>query len=253
MDELYTKSLRTLELPRILDALAGCAVSEGARVRARSLTPLIGAEDVRKALAKTSDAKRLIGISGAPPFTGVRDVSGSLTRAARGGSLNCKELLDVASLLRTARLVRAYMGDDERKKSSLDTLFFSITANKYLEDSITDAIISEEEIADRASGTLSDIRRKMRVANGKIRETLQKMITSSTQSKLLQEAIITQRDGRYVVPVKSEHKSDVPGLVHDVSSSGATLFIEPMPVVTLNNDLRELEAMEKAEIERILA
>lgn len=253
MEPLYKKSLHTLELPRVLEKLTEHAVSERAKERCLALLPQEHVDDVVHELTQTSDAKKLIGLRGAPSFSGIRDVAGSLSRAERGGSLNCKELLDVASLLKTARMTRGYFGDDGNLKTSLDTLFASLSANKYLEDAINGAIISEEEISDRASVALSDIRRKMRAANGKIREVLQKMISSPTQSKLLQEPIITQRSGRYVVPVRSEHKSEVSGLVHDISSSGATLFIEPMPVVSLNNDLRELEAKEKKEIERILA
>ena len=252
MKDFDQKSLQILELPLVLEQLAKCAVSEAAKLRARALTPFTHEEDVRRALRETSDAKALSGLRGAPPFAGIRDVSASLTRAGRGGSLNCKELLDVAMLLKTARMVRGYRGDDAQQKTSLDGLFSALSANKFLEDAITGAILSEEEIADGASPALSDIRRKMRAANAKIRDVLQRMISSPTQSKLLQEPIITQRGGRYVVPVKSEHKADVGGLVHDISSSGATLFIEPMPVVALNNDLRELEAKEKKEIERIL-
>lgn len=253
MKDYDTKSLQTLELPRVLEMLAGCAVSEQAKMRALQLLPYGHIADVEQALLQTSDAKALIGLRGAPPFSGVRDVSASLTRAERGGSLNCRELLDVAMLLKTARMVRGYRGDDAQQKTSLDHLFAALSVNKFLEDAIGGAVLGEEEIADGASPALSDIRRKMRAANSKIREVLQRMISSPSQSKLLQEPIITQRSGRYVVPVKSEHKGEVGGLVHDVSSSGATLFIEPMPVVALNNDLRELEAKEKKEIERILA
>ncbi len=252
MIDLYKKSLQTLELSRVLEMLAACAVSEQAKENARDLLPMTHADDVRRALLETTDAKNYIGLRGAPPFAGIRNVSASLNRAERGGSLNCKELLDVAMLLKTARLLRGYKGDFE-KKTSLDALFDSLSANKFLEDSINSAIISEDEIADGASTALTDIRRKIRAANAKVRDVLQRMISSPSQSKLLQEPIITQRSGRYVVPVKSEHKADVGGLVHDVSSSGATLFIEPMPVVSLNNELRELEAKEKKEIERILA
>ncbi len=253
MDELYLKSCTTLELGRVLNMLAEHAVSNRAKERALALKPETDCDLVRTAQQQTSDAKKLIGLRGAPPFAGIRDVSDSLRRADAGGSLNMRELLDVASLLRTARMVRGYLSQEREISTCLDGLFNSLSANKYLEDSITHAIISEEEIADGASPELSDIRRKMRGANSKIRDVLQKIVSSPTQSKYLQENIITQRSGRYVVPVKSEHKGDIGGLVHDVSSSGATLFIEPMQVVSLNNELRELEAKEKKEIDRILA
>ena len=253
MNQLYEKSCRTLELPQILEQLAERAVCEKAKEYARALKPLMHLDQVRAAQKQTTDAKKLIGLRGAPPFAGIRDVSDSLRRADAGGSLNMKELLDIASLLRTARTVRGYLGDDTGLSTCLDGLFHSLSANRHLEDRITGAILSEEEMADAASPELSDIRRKIRNANSKIRDVLQHMITSPSQAKYLQDAIITQRSGRFVIPVKSEHKSDVNGLVHDVSSSGATLFIEPAQVVSLNNDLRELAAKEKKEIERILA
>lgn len=253
MDQLYLKSCTTLELGQVLNMLAEQAVSNKAKENALALLPETDCDLVRNAQRQTSDAKKLIGLRGAPPFAGVRDVSDSLRRADAGGSLNLRELLDVASLLRSARMVRGYLSEERNVETCLDGLFHSLSANKHLEDTITHAIISEEEIADAASSELMSIRRKIRGANSKIRDVLQKIVSSPTQSKYLQENIITQRSGRYVVPVKSEHKGDIGGLVHDVSSSGATLFIEPMQVVSLNNELRELEAKEKKEIDRILS
>lgn len=253
MDQLYLKSCGTLELGQVLEMLASHAVSNKAKKSALELVPETDCDAVIQLQRQTSDAKKLIGLRGAPPFSGIRDVSDSLRRADAGGSLNLRELLDVASLLRAARMVRGYLSDETGISTCLDALFNSLSANKHLEESITRAIISEEEVADTASAALSDIRRKIRGANGKIRDVLQKIVSSPTQSKYLQENIITQRSGRYVVPVKSEHKGDIGGLVHDVSSSGATLFVEPMQVVSLNNELRELEAKEKKEIDRILA
>ncbi len=253
MDNLYLKSCATLELGRVLEMLSAHAVSNKAKKNALELVPDTDCDAVNYSQQQTSDAKKLIGLRGAPPFSGIRDVSDSLRRADAGGSLNLKELLDIASLLRTARMVRGYLSEEREISTCLDGLFNSLSANKHLEESITRAIVSEEEVADGASPALADVRRKMRGANGKIRDVLQKIVSSPTQSKYLQENIITQRSGRYVVPVKSEHKGDIGGLVHDVSSSGATLFIEPMQVVSLNNELRELEAKEKKEIDRILA
>ena len=253
MDNLYLKSCATLELGRVLEMLSAHAVSNKAKKNALALVPETDCDAVVYSQQQTSDAKKLIGLRGAPPFSGIRDVADSLRRADAGGSLNLKELLDIASLLRTARMVRGYLSDEREISTCLDGLFNSLSANKHLEDCITRAIVSEEEVADAASPALADVRRKMRGANGKIRDVLQKIVSSPTQSKYLQENIITQRSGRYVVPVKSEHKGDIGGLVHDVSSSGATLFIEPMQVVSLNNELRELEAKEKKEIDRILA
>ena len=180
----------------------------------------------------------------------MKPVSASLQRADMGGSLSTRELLDIASVLRCARGARDY-GDSE-EKTVISHLFRSLTPNRFLEDSITNSILGEEEIADSASSELASIRRHMRATEARVRDILQRLI-SSNQSKYLQESIITIRSDRYVVPVKAEHKNAIPGLVHDVSSSGSTFFIEPMGVVKANNELRELAAREKKEIERILA
>ncbi len=253
MDTLYQKSLNTLEFPQVLNILAEHAVSDSAKELALALLPLKSVEDVSCALDKTSDARRLIGIKGSPEFSGVKDVHASLKRADMGGSLNPSELLRISALLRCARGAQSYLDEDRRERTSLDSMFAALSVNKYLEDKIVNAIISAEEIADGASPELLSIRRKMRRNGEKIREVLSDIISSPKHSKHLQEAIITQRSGRYVVPVKSEHKGDVKGLVHDISATGATVFIEPMQVVELNNSLRELESEEKKEIERILA
>ncbi len=251
MTDLTLKSIKTLELPAVLELLAAQATGEEAKSLARNLVPFTHIEDIKTALGETDCAKNLISTRGAPSFAGIRNPESSVFRASRGGVLSCKELLAIASLLKCVRGVVNWRG--EEGKLSLDPFFFSLVPNKYLEDAINTAIISEDEVSDRASATLADIRRKMREKNAKIRDSLSKIISSPTQSKLLQEAIITQRGGRYVVPVKAEHKTLIPGITHDVSASGATLFIEPMAVVNLNNDLRELEGKEKDEIERILA
>ena len=179
-------------------------------------------------------------------------MSPSLERADRGGSLQPIELLRIAGVLRCARNIKGYVSEDD-KATVLDVLFKALTPNKYLEDKIFGAILSEEEIADNASPALADIRRHMRIQSGKIRDSLQKVISSPAYAKFLREPIITIRQGRYVVPVKSECRNDVPGLVHDVSATGGTYFIEPMSAVNANNALRELELKEKKEIERILA
>lgn len=253
MSELTEKSIRTLELPRVLELLAGQAASEEGKERSLSLCPLEDPEEVRRLQAETSAAKMLIGIRGGPSFSGVKNLSGALKRADMGGALNPRELLDVAGALRAARLVRDYAGGEDGMKTCIDYLFHALRANRFLEDKIFGAIVSEEEIADEASPELSAVRRQMRAANSRVRETLQKLITSSHYSKYLQENLITMRSDRYVVPVRAEFRGEVPGLVHDVSSSGATYFIEPMGVVQANNELRELAAKEKKEIDRILA
>ena len=184
----------------------------------------------------------------------MRDVRASLQRADMGGVLNTRELMDIAGVLAAARGAKAYAaGDGKGEKTCIDYLFQSIQANRFLEDKITSSIAGEEEIADAASSELASIRRLIRAASARVREALQKIISSPSYAKALQDPIITTRSERYVVPVKAEFKNAVPGLVHDVSSSGATLFVEPMAAVKANNELRELRAREKAEIERILA
>lgn len=252
MSELYEKSLLKLELDQVLEALSACAGSEGGKNACLSLRPAADLEDVRELLGQTTAAADLCTRKGNPVFGDVTDVSASLERADRGGSLQPMELLRIAGILRCARTIKGYVSEDE-KPTVLNPFFGALTPNKYLEDKIFGAILSEEEIADSASPALSDIRRHMRIQAGKIRDSLQKVISSPAYSKFLREPIITIRQGRYVVPVKSECKNDVPGLVHDVSSSGSTYFVEPMSAVSANNALRELELKEKKEIERILA
>ncbi|MCI6927245.1 MAG: endonuclease MutS2 [Butyricicoccus porcorum] len=255
MSKLSEKSLKTLEYYTILDMLAEHCVSRKAKQEAKALRPLHDAEDVRELLTQTDDAKRLMTTGGAPAFGGIREVSAALSRAEMGGVLSTRELLDVASLLHAANQVRKYGAEQQEKglTTTLDLYFSRINSNKYLEEKINRAIISEEEIADAASTTLANLRRQMRAQNVRVRETLNHFVSSPTYSKYLQESLITQRDGRFVIPVKSEHRGDIPGMVHDVSSSGATLFIEPAQVVDANNQLKILLGKEKAEIERILA
>ncbi|MBE6940718.1 MAG: endonuclease MutS2 [Ruminococcaceae bacterium] len=252
MSELYEKSLIKLELPLVLEHLATCAGSQGGKEACLRLRPTSDLEDVNLRLEQTTAASELCTRKGNPVFGDVSDVSASLERADRGGSLQPIELLRIAAVLRCARNIKSYVAEDE-KATVLDSLFNALTPNKYLEDRIFGAILSEDEIADNASPALSDIRRHMRIQAGKIRDSLQKIIASPAMSKYLREPIITIRQGRYVVPVKSEHKNDVPGLVHDVSATGSTYFVEPMSAVNANNALRELELKEKKEIERILA
>ncbi|MBQ7801812.1 MAG: endonuclease MutS2 [Oscillospiraceae bacterium] len=252
MSELYEKSLQKLELDQVLALLAECAGSTEGKAACMALRPNSDLEEVRLMLDQTTAASDLCTRKGNPGFSEVRDVSASLERADRGGSLQPKELLHIAAVLRCARTIKGYVSEDD-KATVLDSLFQALTPNKYLEDKIFGAILSEEEIADNASKELSDIRRHMRIQAGKIRDGLQKIISSPAYSKYLREPIITIRDGRYVVPVKSECRGEVPGLVHDVSSSGSTYFVEPMSAVNANNALRELELKEKKEIERILA
>ncbi len=251
MTPLFEKSIETLELPRVLALLADEAATEEGRERCLALRPVSVPGDVNRLQKQTSAAFELLVKHGTPSLSGIRPVAAALQRADRGGALNTRELLDIAQVLRCARSVREYGGGGEGK-TVLDGYFDSLTANRFLEDKITGSILSEDEIADAASPELADIRRHIRAAAGKVRDVLNRLI-SSNQSKYLQDAIITMRGGRYVVPVKSEHKNDIPGLVHDVSGSGGTFFIEPMGVVNANNELRELQAKEQKEVERILA
>ena len=252
MSELFEKSIRTLELPAVLEKLAAKAVSQAAKDRCLKLTPSTDVEEVLRLLDETDAAKERLGLHGSPSFSGVKDVSAALTRADHGGMLNTRELLDIAGVLTASRRVSDYDAQRQGEETVLDRLFTSLHTNKYLEEQIRSAILDEETIADTASSELADIRRKMRLAASKGRQILQRIISSPSYAKVLQEALITQRDGRFVVPVKAECKGSMPGLVHDISSSGATLFVEPMGVVQANNELKELEAREQKEIDRIL-
>lgn len=246
------KHHKALELDKILLMLSKEATCEDAMQMALEIEPLSGKFEIEEALKQTSDAYILAGRFGAPSFGGLKNMAGAFRRAQAGGVLSAKELLGIAQALRITRGVRSWRSKCSGMETSLDLLFERLSDNKYLEDKITSCIISEEEIADNASPQLYDIRRKMRIASSKAREILEKIVRSSTYQKYLQDAIITQRSGRFVVPVKAECRGSIPGLVHDTSSSGATVFIEPMGVVQANNDIRVLESKEAAEIERIL-
>ena len=252
MTELFEKSIHTLELPKVLELLAAQAVTEEGKRRARELRPETDPDEVAKRLKETSAAVDMMVLRGSPSFSGIRPVAGSLQRADMGGSLNTRELMDIARVLGAARSVKDYGDGDSDKKTVIDYLFRSLHPNRFLEDKITTSIVGDGELADSASPELASIRRHMRATESKVRDILQKIISSS-QAKYLQESIITMRSGRYVVPVKSEHKNEIPGLVHDLSGSGSTFFIEPMGVVKANNELRELQAREEKEIDRILA
>ena len=252
MNTLFEKSIRTLELPVVLEMLASLAVSDAAKEKCRGLSPVCDLEEAVRLQEETQSARERLGLYGSPSFSGVKDVSRALNRADHGGVLNTRELLDVADLLTASRRVAEYDRDRQGEKTVLDHLFSALHTNKFLEDKIRGAILDEETIADSASPELADIRRKMRLAASKGRQILQRIIASPSYAKVLQEALITQRDGRFVVPVKAECKGSIPGLVHDISSSGATLFVEPMGVVQANNELKELQAREEKEIDRIL-
>ena len=246
------KTLTTLEFDKIRARLTEIAATDGAKAAASKLCPSDDAVEIRRRLTRTTDARRLAMIKGMPPFSGVTDVGNSLERAVKGASLSARELLDVASLLTCTRTLIDYREGEMGLETVLDEVFERLIPNRTLEEKITRAIIAEDIIADEASPMLSDIRRKIRNVNSKIKDVLAKY-TGGTYGKYLQENIVTTRDGRYVVPVKIEYRGEVKGLVHDTSASGATVFIEPMAVVDANNELRELQSKETHEIERILA
>ena len=252
MNEQYEKSLSKLELDKVLSLLADHASSQAAKDRCMAIRPSADADEIRHLLEETSAACKCITIKGSPSFGGLYDVGASLDRAYRGGCLSPEELLRIAGVLRAARQAKSYAeGEGAQEASVLDLYFQQITSNKYLEERIFNSILSKDEIADAASSELASIRRKIRQQSAKIRESLQKIITSPSYAKILQEPIVTIRSDRFVVPVKAECKGQLPGLVHDVSSSGSTYFIEPMSAVNGNNELRELFMAERKEIERI--
>lgn len=246
------KNHKTLELDLILEKLAAECSCDDAKDLARGLKPAGDMAEVEMLLQQTEDAFSLLDRFGGPSFSGLKNVNNPLHRAAAGGSLNPKELLDIAYCLRALRTLDEWRNHSSGVKTSLDFFFEGITSNKYLETKILSCIVSEEEIADKASDTLFDIRKKIRSKENSIREKLDSLIHSSHYQQFLQEAIITQRNGRFVVPVKAECRGNVPGLVHDTSSTGATVFIEPASVVDANNDIKVLQGKERDEIMRIL-
>ena len=246
------KTLTTLEFDKITAMLAEMANTEGAAAKARALTPTDDYDVIRLRQLRTEDAKKLINAKGYPSFSAPEGVVPSAERAYKGAVLSPRELLDISSLLFSSRMLLDYIRLDRLFETSLDELFERLLVSRTLEDRIKKSIISEDLIADEASPELSDIRRKIRIANNKIKDTLQSYI-GGNKLKYLQENIVTMRNGRYVIPVKAEYRNEIKGLVHDTSSSGATLFVEPMAVVDANNTLKSLAADEKHEIEKILA
>lgn len=251
-DHTLSHHQRALELPKVLAMLAKEAPCEDCARLALELTPSSDLHEVEHLLAQTQDAHMLIGRFGSPSFGGLKNMANAMARANAGGSLSMRELLDIAENLRVMRSLTDWRAHCEGVASCLDDIFSAIFPNKYLENRIHACILSEEEMADAASPTLHDIRRKMRAASSKVREQLDKLVRSPAYQRYLQDPIVTIRSDRFVVPVKAEHRADVPGLVHDTSSSGATVFVEPIGAVQANNELKVLKAKEAAEIERIL-
>jgi DNA mismatch repair protein MutS2 len=246
------RNYRALELDKILDMLAKETTCDDAAELARQLKPDTTMAGVQQLLAETDGAYVLTAKFGAPSFNGLKNVTNALRRAQAGSSLGLRELLDVAETLRAIRSLDQWHKKNEGMHTALSGRFSVLAPNKYLEERIFTAILNEEEVADAASSALASIRRKIRQASLRIREQLDKLIHSPAHQKHLQEAIVTQRGGRYVVPVKAEFRGEIPGLVHDTSSSGATVFVEPMSVVEANNQIRVLRADEQEEIDRIL-
>ncbi len=248
------KALHILEFDKILNKMAEYTGNEAVKQRILALMPASSLGEAEAMQQQTSEAVKLILRYGEPQNMTVPHVVPSLRRCAMGAVLSPKELLDIARVLNIARGVKRYLGSaDAEEFPVLSGMEQSLTAVKPLEEQLYMCILSEEEIADGASGELSSIRRKMRNMQGKIKDMLDAMIRSSRYQKYLQDPIVTMRGDRYVIPVRAEYRAEVPGVVHDTSSSGATLFVEPMSVVNANNEIRDLRAKEQAEIERILA
>ncbi len=248
-----SKHAKTLELPAVLQKLAGECSSEDAYNNALEIIPQNDINVVKRNLAETESAYLLISKFTSPSFGGTVNIMSPLSHAALGATLTPGELLKIASVLRVIRSVKTWRDNSSaERETNIDYLFNTLVPNKFLEEKITFCIKSEDEISDTASSTLCDIRRKITSKGAKIRENLDKIVRGQL-SKYLQDAIITQRDGRFVVPLKAEHKGEISGIIHDTSSSGSTLFIEPMSVVETNNEIRVLKAKEQDEINRILA
>lgn len=249
------KVYHTLEYYKILDMLAGYASCEETRKRALALTPITDAAEIEHLQQTTSDALSRLYKGSGISFAGIHNVNASLKRLDIGGSLNTTELLHICSLLEVAKRAKAYDRSDraDDKTDSLSPLFSQIEPLSPLLEEIKRCVIGEDEIADDASPALFKIRKSIRGMNDRIHAQLTNLMNNTTTRNYLQDAVITMRDGRYCLPVKAEAKTSVPGMVHDQSSSGSTLFIEPMAVVNLNNELRELFLKEQDEINVILA
>ena len=246
------RTLRVLEFPKILDRLAQYAITDNGKALCRALVPGDQEAQVRRSLDETEEAVVLLTYLGSNPLIGFHDVTEYISIAQKGACLSPRALLDVAMLLRASRSARASLCKERENTPLLIALASRLTVLEAVENDINDAIIAEDEIADRASSELYQIRRQIRSANERMREKLNQMIRSTSFAKNLQDTIITMRGDRYCIPVKAECRQNVPGLVHDQSASGATLFIEPIALVELGNDLKQYHAKEQQEIARIL-
>ncbi len=247
------KEFTTLEFDKVLAALAEHAISPAAKELCLSLSPAETREDAEKALGQTASAEKLLLNFGAPSFGSLKDVTGACARAQNGAQLAPSELLAAANVLKLTERLKKFLDEHLDENDALSEDRYSLVPNNYLADKILSSFVGEDEVADGASPALREIRRKQAQARNKIKSSLDLLVRSQQTQKYLQENIVTQRNGRYVIPVKAEYRSEIAGLVHDTSSSGATLFIEPMSVVNANNELSELDAKERAEIDRILS
>ncbi|MDD4163848.1 MAG: endonuclease MutS2 [Eubacteriales bacterium] len=252
MKDGFAKSLKTLEFDKILRILSSLAATEGAAERILNLFPSDDDVIVNRLLDETTRAAELITLKGMPPFGRAKDILPAVERAKKGAVLTPRELLDIASLLRSVSSVKKYALAKSEENSVLDRYFSQLAENPQLEKKISNAIAAEDIISDNASDRLYKIRRDIKKCENSVKDALASF-TSGAYSKYLQENLITMRSGRYVIPVKAEHRGDIKGLIHDTSASGATLFIEPLAVLEANNKLRELQADEANEIERILS
>ena len=251
---MNAKSLRTLEFNKIKDLLSSYALTPLGEARCQSLLPVSRLADVERTQLETEEALRVLTYRGDNPLLPFKDVTGQVSLSEKGATLSPRALMDIAESLRAANTAHRALADDELERSPrLSALAARLVPLRHLEREISNAIISEEEISDNASAQLTDIRRHIRQCNDRVRDKLQSMVHSPSYSKYLQDTLITVRNGRYVLPVRQEYRQMVPGLVHDQSSSGATLYIEPMAVVEAGNELKEWEIKERLEIERILA
>ena len=249
----FEKYYNSLELNSVLNLLSAEATINAAKDAAVKLRPFSDFNTVISELEKTDEAYILSAKYASPSFGNPVDPCGLLNRCAIGASLNMGELLSISEVLRVFRRINEWRSNiSDNAVTKLNDLFVRITTNKYLEDLINSSIKSPEEMHDNASILLSDIRRRIRSEASSIKRKLDEIVKHNSKSKYLQDAIVTQRDGRYVVPVRSEYRKEIPGIVHDTSSSGATLFIEPVSVVESNNEIRLLMAKEQEEIDRIL-
>ena len=247
------RTLRVLEFTRIREMLAEGALTEAGAEKCRTLVPADDLVTAQALQAETEEAAVVLQYTGGHPLAAFPDIRPALTICGKGGSLSAGMLLSVAELLRASRAARDALVTDRENTPILRAKAEGLFVARNIEKDITDAILSEDEIADRASSELMNIRRHLRGAQDRIRDKLNQMIRSAALQKALQDPIITVRNNRYVLPVKAEFRSSVPGLVHDQSSSGATLFIEPMAAVEMGNELKQWELKEQQEIERILA